>query len=164
MLNKFWFNPYLPFGASSCTSLAQRQSDSIRAIAEVYGVKSRSVAILDDFLLVLPRLKGETGDSALQRGRKDVKLFDSLLHKLRLPKAPEKDQKPNFSTIWFGFYYDSKTGQYGIPTAKWEKLRTFFEEAFVDEISQTLKWELQAQVLERALGKFHHVTEARLAG
>ena len=164
MLNKFWFNPFLPFGASSCTSLGQRQSDSIRAIAEVYGVKSRSVAILDDFLLVLPRLKGETGDSALQRGRKDVKLFDSLLHKLRLPKAPEKDQKPNFSTNWFGFYYDSKTGQYGIPTAKWKKLRNFFEEAFVDEISQTLKWELQAQVLERALGKFHHVTEAWPAG
>ena len=83
-----WFNPYLPFGASS-----------YRAVAKVFGVRCQTVAMLDDFLLVLPRKKGESDDDLLQRARDDVGRFDELLSSLNLPKAPKKDQLPNFSTI-----------------------------------------------------------------
>ena len=98
-LGALWFNPYLPFGASSCTSIAQRQSDAIRAVAKVFGVRCQTVAMLDDFLLVLPREKGESDDDLLQRARDDVGRFDELLSSLNLPKVPKKDQPPNFSTI-----------------------------------------------------------------
>lgn len=122
------------------------------------------MAMLDDFLLVLPRLKDEAKEDALQRGHRDLKVFDDLLHKLNLPKAPEKDQKPAFSTVWFGYIYYSEKRQYGIPLQKWEKLRSFFQESFVDSASKTLKYEFQATVVETALGKFHHVTGVWSAG
>ena len=70
VLGSYFFNPYLPFGASSCTSIAQRQSDALRAAAKVYGVPGKSVAILDDFLFVCPRRDGETDASILDRGDK----------------------------------------------------------------------------------------------
>ena len=68
--------------------------------------------MLDDFLLVLPRKTGETDEDLLQRAKVDVGRFDELLSSLNLPKAPEKDQPPNFSTIWYGFIYNSKTNRH----------------------------------------------------
>ena len=67
-LGSFWLNPYLPFGGSSCTSIAQRQSDAIRKVATVYGVKAKTVAMLDDFLIVAPRESGDTDNDVLKRG------------------------------------------------------------------------------------------------
>ena len=99
VLGSYWFNPYLPFGASSCTSIAQRQSDTIRTVARVYGVKAMSVAMLDDFMLVCRRRTTDTDESVLSRGRLEVGKFDKLLAELHLPKAPEKDQTAKFSTI-----------------------------------------------------------------
>ena len=157
-LGGLWFNPYLPFGASSCTSIAQRQSDAIRAVAKVFGVLSKTVAILDDFLLVLPRRRGESDEKLLERATVDAEKFDELLKNLNLPKAKEKDQPPNFSTIWFGFLYDSKASTLGIPEKKWNKLREFFTEVFVQKDGISLKTEVKAKLLEKALGKFHHVT------
>ena len=117
-LGGLWFNPYLPFGASFCTFIAQRQSDAIIAVARVFGVQYQTVAILDDFLLALPRKTGESDEDRLQRARVDVGRFDELLSSLYLPKAPEKDQPPNFSTIWYGFIYNSKANTLGIPRKK----------------------------------------------
>ena len=71
-------------------------------------MRSETVAILDDFLLVLPRRRGESDEDLLERSRVDVGKFDELLISLNLPRAKEKDQAPNFTTIWFGFVYNSK--------------------------------------------------------
>ena len=97
-LGAFWFNPYLPFGGSSCTSIAQRQSDAIRDIAKVAGVKAETLAMLDDFLLVVPRREEDSDTAVLSRGQEEANRFDDLLSKLNLPKAPEKDQEPAFTT------------------------------------------------------------------
>ena len=101
----------MPFGGSSCTSLAQRQSDAIRLVATVdldeatsncgggtqvslreilpiRRVCSTLLPMLDDFLGVLPRRVGETDEEILLRAQEDVKRFDTLLENLRLPKAP----------------------------------------------------------------------------
>ena len=156
MLGKYWFNGYLPFGASSCTSLAQRQSDAIREIASVYGVKAKLVAILDDFLLVCTRRKGESDDSVLERGRKAGEKFDNLLEELHLPKAPEKDQAPAFSTVWFGIEFFSKSQTYGLPQKKWENLGLFFKDTFLLNEGEDFTPTVRAEQLQTALGKFHH--------
>ena len=162
-LGSYWFNPYLPFGASSCTSLAQRQSDAIREAAKVYGVKALTVAILDDFLLVVKRRKAETDDNVLARSIDAVQRFDNLLFRLNLPKAPEKDQAPSFTTIWCGIEFDSKSGCYGVPKSKWKKLKSFFNETFREK-NGSLKCAIEAGVLERALGKFHYYANVWYAG
>ena len=69
----------------------------MRAAAKVYGVPGKSVAILDDFLLVYPRRDGETDASVLDRGGRMCNKFDNFMS-ANLPKAPEKDQDANFST------------------------------------------------------------------
>ena len=114
----------MPFGGSSCTSLAQRQSDAIRLVATVdldeatsnrgggtqvsireilpiRRVCSTLLPMLDDFLGVLPRRVGETDEEILLRAQEDVKRFDTLLENLRLPEAPEKIKylhSPQFGT------------------------------------------------------------------
>ena len=118
VLGSYWFNPYLPFGASSCTAIAQRQSDRIRTIATVYGVEAMSVAMLDDFLLVCKRRFHDSDETVLDRGRREEEKFDSLLAKLNLPKAPEKDQPSNFKTTWFGCEFNSKETTLGVPHKK----------------------------------------------
>ena len=164
MLGKYWFNGYLPFGASSCTSLAQRQSDAIREIASVYGVKAKLVAILDDFLLVCTRRKGESDDSVLERGRKAGEKFDNLLEELHLPKAPEKDQAPAFSTVWFGIEFFSKSQTYGLPQKKWENLGLFFKDTFLLNDGEDFAPTVRAEQLQTALGKFHHAVLVWPAG
>ena len=136
----------MPFGGSSCTSLAQRQSDAIRLVATVEldeassnceegtqvclreiipirRVCSTLLPMLDDFLGVLPRRVGETDEGILLRAQEDAKRFDTLLENLRLPKAPEKDQIPAFTTVWHGIEYFSKEHCIGVPFAKWQRLR-----------------------------------------
>ena len=72
-LGSFWANPYLPLGGSSCTSMAQRQSDAIRKAARVCGVKATTVAMLDDFLQVSPRGPEDTDEETLVRGRRKAR-------------------------------------------------------------------------------------------
>ena len=117
-LGGYWFNPYMPFGGSSCTSLAQRQSDAIRLAAKAAKVEADLVPMLDDFLIVIPRNGEETKDQALERGETQGALFDNLLKDLNLPKAPEKDQPAAFTTIWYGLKYNSEHQWYGIPEKK----------------------------------------------
>ena len=69
----------MPFGGSSCTSLAQRQSDAIRLVAKVAGVQADLLPMLDDFLIVVPRRIGETGEQILKRGEMEGEIFDNLL-------------------------------------------------------------------------------------
>ena len=57
------------------------------------------MAILDDFLLVCPRRDDETDASVLDRGKRMCKKFDDFMSTINLPKAPEKDQDANFSTV-----------------------------------------------------------------
>ena len=166
VLGGFWFNPYLPFGASSCTSIAQRQSDALRAAAKVYGVPGRSVAILDDFLLICPRKRNESDESVLMRGEQMCGKFDAFLRDINLPKAPEKDQKPGFSTVWFGLAYYSKEGLIGITQKKWRKVNTVFHDTFISTQNNTsrIKTKVSAGELERALGLFHHTSIVWPAG
>ena len=111
----------MPFGASSCTSLAQRQSDAICRIARVSigkeasdpedntaqtldsilpieRVNAKLVPMPDDFFAVLPRDTNETDSSVILRAHEEAKRFDLYLKNLGLPKAPEKDQPPGFTT------------------------------------------------------------------
>ena len=108
----------MPFGGSSCTSLAQRQSDAIRLIAAAAKVKADMVPMLDDFLIVVPREEGDSDELTISRGKQEGQKFDALLHDLNLPKAPEKDQQAAFTTIWYGLLFDSKNQVYGIPEKK----------------------------------------------
>ena len=108
----------MPFGGSSCTSLAQRQSDAIRLAAKAAKVEAVLLPMLDDFLIVVPRNREETSNQALERGKAQGALFDNLLEDLNLPKAPEKDQPPAFTTIWYGLKYNSEQQWYGVPEKK----------------------------------------------
>ena len=54
--------------------------------------------MLDDFLMVVKRRITDTDESVLNRAVESGQRFDELLKKLNLPKAPEKDQAPDFST------------------------------------------------------------------
>ena len=163
-LGSFWFNPYLPFGGSSCTSIAQRQSDAIRAVAKVYGVEAETLAMLDDFLLVVPRGESDSDETVLSKGQIVAHKFDKLLSSLGLPKAPEKDQPPAFTTIWYGICFNTKTGTYSLPLAKWEDLLKYFEAQFVDSATNSIMKRIEAAELHRALGKFHHATLVWTAG
>ena len=109
-MGSFWFNPYLPFGGSSCTLTAQRQSDAIRSIVEAIDIGAKTVAMLDHYLAVVPRREEDTDDTILTRSTAIARDFDTVLRKLGLPTAPEKNQEPSFTTIWHGTEYDSKTG------------------------------------------------------
>ena len=108
----------MPFGGSSCTSLAQRQSDAIRLIARGAKVEADMVPMLDDFLIVVPRRERESDELIINRGKQEGQKFDSLICDLNLPKAPEKDQQAAFTTIWYGLLFDSKNQVYGIPEKK----------------------------------------------
>ena len=92
-------------------------------MAKVVGVDVNIVAVLDDFLLVVPRKSTDTDVTALKDGERNGKKFDKLLDKLNLPKAPNKDQDAAFSTIWCGNIYFSKKRLIGIPKPKWAALR-----------------------------------------
>ena len=185
-LGAYWFNPYMPFGGSSCTSLAQRQSDAIRLAATVTlegrdldasirgphpilqllpieRVQSAILPMLDDFLGVLPRQVEDSDRDILNRAKTDVARFDSLLAKLGLPRATEKDQDPAFSTIWFGIEYFSKEQNIGIPKKKWRKLRQFIENKFMTD-DGTVKAQVDAADLLSGLGKLHHMTQVLTAG
>ena len=176
----------MPFGGSSCTSLAQRQSDAIRLAASVTlegkdlktsnrephplhqylpieRVQSTLLPMLDDFLGVLPRQVEDSDEDILNRARTDVARFDSLLTKLGLQKAPEKDQNPAFTTIWFGIEYFSKDQTIGIPGKKWGKLRQFIENKFMTD-EGTVKAHIEAADLLSGLGKLHHMTQVLTAG
>ena len=85
-LASYMFNRYLPFGGSSCTSIAQRQSDAIRAAAKLAGVKALTVAVLDDFFIVRPRKHTDTDQDALDRGRHEGEIFDKVLRELDYPR------------------------------------------------------------------------------
>ena len=74
--------------------------------------------MLDDFLGVLLRQAGDSDQIIINRAKADVARFDSFLGKLSLPKAPEKDQDPALTTIWFGIEYFSKEQTFGIPRKK----------------------------------------------
>ena len=76
------------------------------------------VPMLDDFLIVVPRKEGDSDELTIRRGKQEGLKFDSLLHDLNLPKAPEKDQQVAFTTIWYGLLFDSKNQVYGIPEKK----------------------------------------------
>ena len=81
------------------TSIAQRQSDALKAAAKVYRDPGKLVLILDDFLLVCPRRDDETDALVLDRGKRMCKKFHYFMSTINLPKAPEKDQDANFSTV-----------------------------------------------------------------
>ena len=162
-LGSFWANPYLPFGGSSCTSIAQRQSDAIRKVARVYGVKASSVAMLDDFLLVSPRKLGDTDEETLLRGGREGALFDKLLTDLKLPVAVEKSQQAAFTTVWCGVQYYSKTGVYGAPPSKWAKLKAFYTEHCIKPNGEH-KESIKARILQTLLGKFAHFMTVWPAG
>ena len=89
----------MPFGGSSCTSLAQRQSDAVICIAKVTekqgethdpvrdflpveSVGANMVAMLDDFLVVVPGKRFETDDQLLMPTGACTTRFDDLLQKL----------------------------------------------------------------------------------
>ena len=55
--------------------------------------------MLDDFMMVVKRREADNDESVLKRAVESGKRFDELLEKLNLPKAPEKDQSPDFSTV-----------------------------------------------------------------
>ena len=154
-LGSYWFNPYLPFGGASCTSIAQRQSYAIVAMAEVAGVKASIVAMLDDFLLVVPREETDTDKVSIRKGQQAGCEFDKLLARLNLPKAPAKDQQAAFSTIWCGVEFFSKKRLLGIPEKKWGALRKWVEEEIPLDSQKGLTF-LEAGTLRTALGKFCH--------
>ena len=114
------------------------------------------MAILDDFLLVLPRRTDEADEDLLQRARTDTSKFDKLLHDLRLPKAQEKDQDPAFTSIWLGWKFCTKSNTLNVTKKKWIRLREFFLETFVQKDGRSLKDTIVGELLREALGKLHH--------
>ena len=72
-------------------------------------------AMLDDFLLVVPRLDTDSDNEIIQRGEKVGRDFDKLLARLHLPKAPAKDQEAAFTTVWCGVEFFSKKRLVGVP-------------------------------------------------
>ena len=162
-LGGYWFNPYLPFGGSSCTSIAQRQSDAIRAVMEVSGVQALMIAMLDDFLIVCPRALKDTDESVLRRGRAEGEAFDRELKALGLPKAVSKDQKAAFTTIWCGIKYHSKETVISVPEKKWIKFKNFMHTNLVNEAGE-LRGTITAGILRTMLGKMCHMTRVWAGG
>lgn len=162
-LESYWFNPYLPFGGSSCTFIAQRQSDTIRTVARVAGMKALTVAMLDDFLLVCPRQPKDSDQDALNRGRPEGEFFDKVLRELILPKAVSKGQPTAFTTNWCGVQFFSKEAIFGIPKKKWDKFTKFFRESILN-LKGGLAESFTADLLRTALGKFCHFMRIWPAG
>ena len=77
-------------------------------MAGVVGGRANIVAMLDDFLLVVPREKADTDEVSIRKGQQAGCEFDNLLARLNLPKASAKDQPAAFSTIWCGVEFFSK--------------------------------------------------------
>ena len=100
-------------------------------VLHIGRVHSELLPMLDDFLGVLPRQEEETDETILLRAQEDTERFDTLLHTLGLPKAPEKDQAPAFTTVWLGIEFFSKAQTYGLPQKKWENLGLFFKDTFL---------------------------------
>ena len=61
-------------------------------------MNAKLLPMLDDFFAVLPRDHNETDSSVIHREHEEAKIFDLFLKNLGLPKAPEKDQQPGFTT------------------------------------------------------------------
>ena len=113
--------------------------------------------MLDDFLIVVPRRIGETGEQILKRGEMEGEIFDNLLEALNLPKAPEKDQPPAFTTIWYGLEYNSNLQCYGIPEKKWKEVAMFVTEKLFTSDGVTMADKIDAADLLSIIGKFHHI-------
>ena len=171
----------MPFGGSSCTSLAQRQSDAVVHAAGISIGKKGSPAcvqgwlpiekvgasllpMLDDFLAVVARRPHESDEQIMDRGQTCERRFDNLLEKLNLPKAPENDQTSGFSVVWFGIKYFTKTRCYGIPAKKWEALRLWVADKLMNKQRTDVPDRVDAATLRSALGKFHHKTLVWCAG
>ena len=159
----------MPFGGSLCTSLAQRQSDAVicktkvmerqgetndlvRDFLPVESVGANMVAMLDDFLVVVPRKPFETDDQLLMPTEACTTRFDDLLQKLGLPKAAEKDP-----VVWFGIRFCTKSGIYGMPAEKWMNLRLYVESKLMSKAGE-VGVTVDASSLLTVLGKFHHAT------
>ena len=162
-LGSYWFNPYLPFGGSSCTSIAQRQSDAIRAVMVASGVQALTVAMLDDFLIVCPRTSKDSDESVLQRGEAEGAAFDRELKMLGLPKAVSKDQAASFTTIWCGIKYHSKETAISVPAKKWTKFKVFLRPNLIDETGE-MRCSVKAGTLRTMLGKMCHMTRVWAGG
>lgn len=163
-LGGYWFNPYMPFGGSSCTSLAQRQSDAIRVVAKVAHIEAELLPMLDDFLIVVPRKVGETAEENLKRANTQGGKFDDLLEELHLPKASEKDQEAAFTTIWYGIKFNSNQRSYSVPRKKWNEIGQFFVKKFLADDGITIRDSVDAADLLSGLGKMHHVVLVWPAG
>ena len=124
-------------------------------MAKVVDVKAKIVAMLDDFLLVVPKLSAETDADTLRRGKQAGVDFDKLLKRLNLPKAPTKDQGAAFSTVWCGIEFFSKTRLVGIPEAKWTALHKWMQEK-VQLVTREDPPTIEAGTLRSLLGKFCH--------
>ena len=96
-------------------------------MAEVVGIKANIVAMLDDFLLVVPRQSTDTDRDIILKVGRD---FDKLLARLNLPKAPAKDQCAAFTKTWCRVEYFSKRRLVGTPEDKWLALHKCVAEAF----------------------------------
>ena len=124
-------------------------------MAGIVGVRANIVAMLDDFLLVVPREKTDTDEVSIRKGQQAGCEFDKLLARLNLPKASAKDQTAAFSTIWCGVEFFSKKRLLGIPENKWGALRKWVEVAISLESRKGLPF-IEAGTLRTALGKFSH--------
>ena len=68
----------------------------------MFGVQALTVAMLDDFLLAVPRKEGDKDSDTLTRGQSEGARFDDLLMNLNVLPAKEKIQPAAFSTVWCG--------------------------------------------------------------
>lgn len=121
----------------------------------MFGVQALTVAMLDDFLLVVPRKEGDEDSYTLTRGQSEGARFDELVRKFNVPPAIEKTQPAAFSTVWCGVHFCSKLKKFRIPTKKWVKMAGFFGEHLIDNCGK-LRTSIKARTLLRAVGKFSH--------
>lgn len=83
---------------------------------KVFGVQALTVAMLDDFLRVVPRKQGDEDSGTLTWEQSEGARFDELLMKLNLPLALQKTQRAAFSTVWCGLQIFSEIKKFGILT------------------------------------------------
>ena len=76
----------------------------------MFGVQALTVAMLDDFLLAVPRIEGDEDSHTLTRGQSEGARSDELLRKLNVPPAIEKtQQRSQRSGVGYNFLASSRS-------------------------------------------------------
>ena len=116
------------------------------------------LGMLDDFLGITYRRKGESDIELLRRGQSAAYEFDAELLKMGISKQAAKDSPTSFEIEWLGMHFDTKANTIRIPEDKVTNTVLFYRKEILED-SGGFKKVVQSRTLEELIGVLCHFSQ-----